>query len=841
MDRNNLNALPVARILVITTIALVSNCASFKKECSVHFQDGDFIIGGIFPVYLSVQNPCDGSFTENHGVPKVETMTYAISMVNNRTDILPNVQLGYEIRTDCYSEEVSMWTMISLAGPCRNQTYHLQCPSYERKETIKKVLGVIGPGNSATSLYVAKAAEIFHVPAIAYSASSDELSNNNRFPYFFRTVPPDKFQVGAIIDLLLRFNWKYIGLYFSIDSYGVHGAQQIRTLADSKDICIAINTPLPNAPSPSEMTDIVNGLKNVPYVSVVVVFALEVPALALLNAIKNGQIGRKITLIGSDGWGGNEIIEAGFGHLTHGSVFIRFHSPQDLAFRKYWHKLEESSHPVSPWYDEFKDYWKSSHSCESMSTCPFPPASETFVINGVLALAYALNATLQQCQSPIETCYASLDESKLRDNLLAVQFDADNGEFRFDENGDSSGKFIFLNLKQNAGKYVFEEVGQWDPDDSIDLQDDVIQWGGWSDNEDEVPKSVCKEDCLPGFIEVPLSQKCCWGCRRCPNNSIVINATICKVCPQFDWPNGNFTTCEPLIPVYISWISPVVLILVACPSIGILLTVFTAVEMWLYRDHPSIKACSRELSAIMLFGIFLSFVTPFTLLLPSTIISCTFSEIFMSFSFLLCFASTLLKVNRIYRIFSAGKKSASRPKFVGPKAQLLMLLLFVVLQIIISVLTFFWSPSKPKPIDNILLTGSLHLYCSYGYGFVASLTYNFMLIVSCCFYAFKTRKVPSNYNESRFIAISVYSTLIVCLSALPVYLTGSSVLHKVSTISTALILNGYLTLVLLFLPKIYAAKYLRAEMAMESWRSATATGNINRVGVMRGNSVETGE
>ena len=93
----------------------------------------------------------------------------------------------------------------------------------------------------------------------------------------------------------------------------------------------------------------------------------------------------------------------------------------------------------------------------------------------------------------------------------------------------------------------------------------------------------------------------------------------------------------------------------------------------------------------------------------------------------------------------------------------------------------------------------------------------------------------------RFIAISVYSTLIVCLSAIPVYLTGSSVLHKVSTISTALILNGYLTLVLLFLPKIYAAKYLPAEMAMESWRAATATGNTNRVGVMRGNSVETEE
>ena len=686
------HTLSVVRIFILTSLTLISDCLCLKKQCDVYFQDGDYIIGGLFPVHLSVHNPCDGSMTPNHGVPKVESMTYAISMVNNRSDILPDVKLGYEIRSDCYSEEVALWTIMTLAGTCRNQTYNLQCQGYQRPKT-KKVFGVIGPGNSATSLYVAKAASLFQVPAIAYSASSDELSDSQRFPYFFRTVPPDKFQVGAIIDLLLYFNWKYIGLYFSIDSYGVHGAQQLRTLADSKDICIAINTPLPNAPSPTEMTDIINDLKNVPYVSVVVVFALEVPALALLGAIQDSKLGRKITFVGSDGWGGNEIIEAGFGSLAQGSLFIRFHSPQDLSFRRYWHDLEGSVHTVSPWYDEFSNYWKESQSCNSMAACPFPPASETFVIKAVLALAYALNSTIHKCRTETtDRCDTdNLIESELRDNLLGVNFDTDNGEFRFDENGDSSGKFIYMNLKEKEdGKYAFEEVGQWHPYDSIKIQDSEIQWGKSNgedinvDEDQDAPKSVCKETCLPGYIEVPLSQKCCWGCRRCPNNSIVVSATTCKACPPSYWPNSNFTMCEPLEPLYISWLSAIVLILVTTSSAGMILTIFTAVEIWIYRDHPSIKACSRELSAVILFGIFLSFLSLFILLAPPSFIACPLTEIFMSFSFLLCFAPTLLKVTRIYRIFSAGTKSASRPKFVGPRAQLVMLLSFIIIQVMFT-------------------------------------------------------------------------------------------------------------------------------------------------------------
>ena len=75
------------------------------RACVTHQKPGDLILGGIFPVYRSGAIPCDGILNHN-GVRMVESMVYAIEAVNNRSYILPNVTIGYEIRNDCLRERV---------------------------------------------------------------------------------------------------------------------------------------------------------------------------------------------------------------------------------------------------------------------------------------------------------------------------------------------------------------------------------------------------------------------------------------------------------------------------------------------------------------------------------------------------------------------------------------------------------------------------------------------------------------------------------------------------------------------------------------------------------------
>lgn len=94
-------------------------------------------------------------------------------------------------------------------------------------------------------------------------------------------------------------------------------------------------------------------------------------------------------------------------------------------------------------------------------------------------------------------------------------------------------------------------------------------------------------------------------------------------------------------------------------------------------------------------------------------------------------------------------------------------------------------------------------------GLVSFLAYNILLVVLCTVYAVKTRKLPDNFNESRFISMCVYTTLIVWLAFIPTYFTTSRANYKVMLLSLALIFNDSIVIACLYLPKIYAVKFVQ--------------------------------
>lgn len=66
-------------------------------------QDGDFVVGGTFAVNLPAGDILCGRLLEPAGL-WVESMIYAVDVINNRTDILPNHKLGFDIRNDCSNQ-----------------------------------------------------------------------------------------------------------------------------------------------------------------------------------------------------------------------------------------------------------------------------------------------------------------------------------------------------------------------------------------------------------------------------------------------------------------------------------------------------------------------------------------------------------------------------------------------------------------------------------------------------------------------------------------------------------------------------------------------------------------
>jgi len=73
---------------------------------------------------------------------------------------------------------------------------------------------------------------------------------------------------------------------------------------------------------------------------------------------------------------------------------------------------------------------------------------------------------------------------------------------------------------------------------------------------------------------------------------------------------------------------------------------------------------------------------------------------------------------------------------------------------------------------------------------VMSLMYNMVLIALCTVYAFKTRNIPENFNEAKYIAFTMYSTCIVWAAFVPIYFGTDGRDFKVRYQTMGLLLIG---------------------------------------------------
>ena len=181
-----------------------------------------------------------------------------------------------------------------------------------------------------------------------------------------------------------------------------------------------------------------------------------------------------------------------------------------------------------------------------------------------------------------------------------------------------------------------------------------------------------------------------------------------------------------------------------------------------------------------------------------------------------------------YAHFSLTKQY---PATISSISYVLLIICFCVivflLQIVIVLGSATASPSKPAFIYTSPPSQHVEVFCNFGNGFISSCVYNFIIISACCGFAFKARRVPSNYNESKFIAVSVYSTLLVCLAAAPVYTTAVVAKQKVATLCMVLLVNAFLTVSCVYLPKIYAIRFVEDDLNVQEWRT-TGMSNSSR-------------
>ncbi|KAH0502888.1 Metabotropic glutamate receptor 8 [Microtus ochrogaster] len=67
--------------------------------------------------------------------------------------------------------------------------------------------------------------QILQIPQISYASTAPELSDNTRYDFFSRVVPPDSYQAQAMVDIVTALGWNYVSTLASEGNYGESGVE----------------------------------------------------------------------------------------------------------------------------------------------------------------------------------------------------------------------------------------------------------------------------------------------------------------------------------------------------------------------------------------------------------------------------------------------------------------------------------------------------------------------------------------------------------------------------------------------------------------------------------------
>ncbi|XP_063965830.1 metabotropic glutamate receptor 8-like [Lytechinus pictus] len=676
---------------------------------------------------------------------------------------------------------------------------------------------------------------------VAYWATINDLSNKDRFPYLFRTVPPDRYQAIAMLDLLDRFNWTYVSIVHDTSNYAVRAVEDLTRLVKTRSICLATTQVFPHDVTDEIGTyydDIVSALLLKSTARVVIIWSEEYHVSRLMQAVQRKHVANHFIWIGSDSWSGRQYQTLNNEATLEGAITFHPTTKPIDGFDQYFTSLLPLSNRRNPW---FLEYWEVLHNCTWSNTDTIashnrvvhrPPYRTVFsrrctgkerrspllddyqqlyqlqfVADALLAFAYALRDMHADLCGPgtrgLCDGMRPVEGDLLKTYLSKVDFKGISGaELSFDEDGDGPALYTLLNYQQvSPGVYKYVTIGHYS--DRIHLNGSQPQFKLSSP---EYPTSECGVPCKPWEVRVVLEDKCCWRCEPCGDLSsphYLIDEDTCEECEKGSRTNASFTGCDlvPAVPILATgW--PILVIVFAI--LGILTTGIIGLIFIRYRMTPLVKASGKELMSVLLFGVLMCYIMSILFFVHPSFIVCGLHQLLMSHGFTVCYSALLVKTNRVHRIFQNGRSTPKRPEFISPISQVIITVILIGVQAILSAVLMAANP--PHVVRSEASDGEVYLvcHCFVDHFSLLNMAYPILLMVLCTAYAFLTRKIPDQFNEAKFIGFTLYTTCIVWLAMVPIYiLTASNLKLRLISVSFAVCLSATVSLACLFAPKVY--------------------------------------
>uniref|UniRef100_A0A8C5BKU9 Extracellular calcium-sensing receptor-like n=1 Tax=Gadus morhua TaxID=8049 RepID=A0A8C5BKU9_GADMO len=793
--------------------SLLSSSCQLQEPFSLNgmYKQGDIVLGGLFEThYTSIfpksfftskpQQPICQGF-DIQGFRHSQTMLFAVDEINRSDSLLPNVTLGYRLHDNCASLGVAFRAAFSLASGKEEK--------FDQAASCRgtPVVGIVGDSSSTNTIAISSVFGLFKMPMVSYFATCSCLSDRQRFPSFFRTIPSDAFQVRAMLQILKRFGWTWFGLLISDDDYGLNAARSFQSeLAQSGEGCLDYLEVLPWGNDLGELQRIVDIMKKSTS-RVVIVFAHENHMFNLMGEVVRQNV-TGLQWMASEAWSTSIVPQTpSYMPFLAGTLGIAIRRGEIPGLRDFLLTIRPNNKTLSSKDNNFVNIFFSSNNTnnhvliwgklctgqENLATAEteFLEVSnlrpEYNVYKAVYAMANALHDMLRCVpgRGPFvgQTCASlqRLEPWQLVYYLDRINFTTPFGDqVSFDENGDALPIYDVMNwLWLPDGSTVVQNVGVVKETAATGgettLKEDIIYWNFVPK---KPPRSVCSESCPPGTRMARRKNEpdCCFDCIPCSDGEINnrTDSTECLSCPEDFWSSPQRDVCVPKMIEFLSYNDPLGISLTTASLIG---TLNCAIVLGIFIHHrttPVVRANNSELSFLILLSLKLCFLCALLFIGQPRLWTCQLRHAAFGISFVLCVSCILVKTMVVLAVFKASKPAGGNSlKWFGAVQQRGTVVFLTLIQA--AICTTWLVSSSPAPNRNTQYHNDrIVVECVVGsrVGFGVLLGYIGLLAILSFLLAFLARNLPDNFNEAKFITFSMLVFCAVWIAFIPAYINS---------------------------------------------------------------------
>ncbi|XP_032092317.1 vomeronasal type-2 receptor 26-like [Thamnophis elegans] len=821
------------------------------------YQPGDFIVGGM--ASHIVYHFCEMKFNEYPGkTPKdipiiitkfhqhVLALAFAIKQINEDSQILSNVTLGFHIYDSYMNARMTYRTTLDLLFKSQEFVPNYKC------DNQKNLIAIIGGLDFDTSSYIGEMIRFFKIPQLTYGSLAQDAFQTSRLSSLYFMVPKEDHQYIGIIQLLHHFRWTWIGIFAMDNNNGENFLQKMQPLLAENGICSSFTERLSQLVHLEDFPEVYRTISMISInlinsnANAVLVYG-ESWAITWLRAVtfladpesKEIVPFRKVWIMTAQ----IDFILSGFQinwdlAMFYGAISFTIHSRAFVSFKEFL----QSVNPVSVYSDGFlQEVWEQSFDCSFLKSelqelpsrkctgemkledLPGPvfememTGQSYSIYNAIYAVAHALQA-LHMLRFNKKTItmrkkidLLNLQAWQLHSFLQGLSFNNSAGERVFlNEKGEATGGFDITNLIMFPNRsFQRVRVGKLDPQapkgKELFIDEDVIVWNPAFNQ--VLPLSRCNEPCFPGSWKKGIegNQFCCYDCVPCPEGKFSNQNDVedCFECSEDHYPNKEKKECILKLLVFLTFEEILGIALSSAALCFFFLTSWILGTFIKYRDTPIVKANNRSLTYTLLVSLLLCFLSSLFFLSQPDKVICLLRQPTFGITFSVAISSVLAKTITVVVAFMATKLGSQMRKWVGKRLPFSIVLSCSLVQVCICILWLSTSPPFPE-LDMHSELQEMILQCNEGsaFFFYCVLGYMGILAIASFTVAFLARKLPDSFNEAKFITFSMLAFCSVWVSFFPAYLsTKGKAMIAVEVFS--ILASSAALLGCIFLPKCY--------------------------------------